>query len=26
MLPLRDGMRERWDGFNVAGWVKSLWP
>ncbi len=26
MLPLRDGMRERWDGFNFAGWVKSLWP
>jgi len=25
MLPLRDGMRERWDGFNVSEWMKSLW-
>ncbi len=26
MLPLRDGMRERWDGFNFSQWLKSLWP
>jgi hypothetical protein len=26
LLPLRDGMRERWDGFNFAQWLKSLRP
>jgi len=26
MLPLRDGMRERWDGFNFSAWMKSLRP
>jgi hypothetical protein len=26
MLPLRDGIRERWDGFNLSSWMKSIWP
>ncbi|HOH44206.1 MAG TPA: fused MFS/spermidine synthase, partial [Syntrophales bacterium] len=26
LLPLRDGMRERWDGFNFAQWLKTLRP
>jgi len=26
MLPLRDGIRERWDGFHFSSWMKSIWP
>ncbi len=26
MLPLRDGMQERWEGFNFPRWFNSVWP
>ena len=26
MLPLRDGIQERWDGFHFSSWMKSIWP
>lgn len=26
MLPLRDGMQERWEGFNFSRWFSSVWP